>query len=199
MVELEISYNITKKEKIAIRFIGLYYLKKMKDVYIWTWRLKKEWKILHNIIYFVSRNQTSISAKKINVKMSTYYSYFQKSRKTRTTFASRASDCRFVEQNYTETKKVAKPSVARQSSDGHTTIDWLSGNFFSTFQPKWQNFEKKSLNSHATDVGGHATVSGLSDNFLQRFKQFGKILRQSLNADLFDRAESKFVRTKFDE
>ena len=63
-VELEISYNITKKEKIAIRFIGLYYLKKMKDVYIWTWRLKKEWKILHNIIYFVSRNQTSISAKK---------------------------------------------------------------------------------------------------------------------------------------
>ena len=34
MVELEISYNITKKEKIAIRFIGLYYLNKLKDVFI---------------------------------------------------------------------------------------------------------------------------------------------------------------------
>ena len=35
MVKLEISYNITKKEKIAIRFIGLYYiyLNKLKDVY----------------------------------------------------------------------------------------------------------------------------------------------------------------------
>ena len=34
MVELEISFDITKKENIAIRFIGLYYLNKLKDVYI---------------------------------------------------------------------------------------------------------------------------------------------------------------------
>ena len=33
MVKLEISYNITKKEKIAIRFISLYYLNELKDVY----------------------------------------------------------------------------------------------------------------------------------------------------------------------
>ena len=33
MVKLEISYNITKKEQIAIRFISLYYLNKLKDVY----------------------------------------------------------------------------------------------------------------------------------------------------------------------
>jgi len=69
MVKLEISYNITKKEKIAIRFISLYYLNKLKDVYYLYMDLKakKEWK--------------THQPRKINVKISTYYSYFQKSRK----------------------------------------------------------------------------------------------------------------------
>ena len=39
-------FNITKKEKNAIRFIGIYYLNKLKDVYIWNWRLKKKEKLI---------------------------------------------------------------------------------------------------------------------------------------------------------
>ena len=39
-------------------------------------------------------------------------------------------------------------------------------------------FWKKSLNGHATVVGGHATVGRLSNNVFGRFKRFGKILKK---------------------
>ena len=44
-----------------------------------------------------------------------------------------------------------------------------------------RKFWKKSLNGHATVVGGHATVGWLSNNVFGRFKQFGRILKKSLN------------------
>ena len=34
----------------------------------------------------------------------------------------------------------------------------------------WENFEKKSLNGHATVVGGHATVGRLSNNVFWTFQ-----------------------------
>ena len=39
-------------------------------------------------------------------------------------------------------------------------------------------FFEKSLKGHATVVGGHATVSRLSNNVFGRFKQFGNILEK---------------------
>ena len=138
--------------------------------------------------------------------MSTYYSYFQKSRKTRTTFASQASDGGFVEQNYMETKKVVKPSVARQSSDGHTTIGWLSGNFFRRFNQNGKILKKvaeRSRDSRWRSRDSRRTVRQLFTTFraIRNFflKSRWSVTQQSLNADLFDRAESTFVQMKFDE
>ena len=64
--------------------------------------------------------------------------------------------------------------VTRPSTDCQTTFFHVSS--ISKF------FSKKSRNNHATEVGGHATVGQLSNNFLRRFKQFGKISQtKSLN------------------
>ena len=61
--------------------------------------------------------------------------------------------------------------VTRPSADCQTTFFW-------TFQAICKNFEKKSLNGHATVVGGQATVGRLSNNVFGRFKRFGKILKK---------------------
>ena len=83
-------------------------------------------------------------------------------------------------------KKVAERSreSGRRSRDRRPTVKQR----FWTFQAIWKkildvssnlgNFFKKSLNGHATVVGGHATVGRLSSNVFGRFKQFGKILKK---------------------
>ena len=42
-------------------------------------------------------------------------------------------------------------------------------------------FRKKSLNGHATVIGGHATVGRLSNNVFGRFKQFEFLWKKSRN------------------
>ena len=59
--------------------------------------------------------------------------------------------------------------VTRPSADCQTTFQDVSSNF--------ENFWKKSLNSHATVVLGHATVGLLSNDVFERFKQFGEFLK----------------------
>ena len=61
--------------------------------------------------------------------------------------------------------------VTRPSADCQTT-------FFGRFKRFGKYFEKKSLNGHATVVGGHATVGRLSNNVFRRFKRFEKILKK---------------------
>ena len=61
-----------------------------------------------------------------------------------------------------------------------TEVTRLSANCQTTF---WtfqaiRIFFLKSLNGHATVVGGHATVGWLSNNVFKRFKRFGKILKK---------------------
>ena len=51
--------------------------------------------------------------------------------------------------------------------------------FFSTFKPIWRNMERKSLNGHATVVGGHATVDRLSNNDSSTFHAIRKISEKS--------------------
>ena len=58
---------------------------------------------------------------------------------------------------------------------GHEHV--LSNNVFGRFK-QFGKFSKKSLNGHATVVGGHATVGRLSYNVFWRFKQLGKILKK---------------------
>ena len=50
---------------------------------------------------------------------------------------------------------------------------------FSTFKPIWRNMERKSLNGHATVVGGHATVGRLSNNDSSTFHAIRKISEKS--------------------
>ena len=68
-------------------------------------------------------------------------------------------------------KKVAERSrdSGRRSRDGRMTVKQR----FLDVSSDSEEFWKKSLNGHATVVGGHATVGLLSNNVLRRFKQFG--------------------------
>ena len=62
-------------------------------------------------------------------------------------------------------------------------------------------FRKKSLNGHATVVGGHATVDWLLNNVFGRFKQFGKILKKvaerSRDSDRTSRDHRPTVKQRF--
>ena len=62
-------------------------------------------------------------------------------------------------------------------------------------------FRKKSLNGHATVVGGHATVDWLLNNVFGRFKQFGKILKKvaerSHDSDRKSRDHRPTVKQRF--
>ena len=60
--------------------------------------------------------------------------------------------------------------VTRQYSVVTRPSGWLSNNDFWTFQAKWNFFWIKSLNCHATVVGGHATVGRLSNNVFWTFQ-----------------------------
>ena len=60
--------------------------------------------------------------------------------------------------------------VTRPLYDCQTTFFDVSSNS--------KKFWKKSLNGHATVVGGHATVGWLSNNVFWRFKLFGKNLKK---------------------
>ena len=65
--------------------------------------------------------------------------------------------------------------VTRPSADCQTT-------FFGRFKRFGKLFWKKSLNGHATVVGGHATVGRLSNNiFLDVSSDLGKFWKKSLN------------------
>ena len=76
-------------------------------------------------------------------------------------------------------KKVAKRSrdSGRRSRDRRPTVKQRFLNVSSDLGKFW----KKSLNGHATVVGGHATVGWLSNNVFGSFKQFGRILKKSRN------------------
>ena len=61
--------------------------------------------------------------------------------------------------------------VTRPSADCRTT-------FFRRFKQFGKLLKKKSLNGHATVVGGHATVGWLSNNVFRRLKQFRNFLKK---------------------
>ena len=61
--------------------------------------------------------------------------------------------------------------VTRPSADCQTTFLDVSSNL--------ENFWKKSLNGHATVVGGHATVGRLSNNVFWTFQAFRKTFEKS--------------------
>ena len=73
-------------------------------------------------------------------------------------------------------KKVAERSrdSGRRSRDRQPTVKHRFLDVLSNLG----EFRKKSLNGHATVVGGHATVGRLSNNIFRRFKQFCKILKK---------------------
>ena len=73
-------------------------------------------------------------------------------------------------------KKVAERSrdSGRRSRDRRPTVKQRFLDVSSDLGKFW----KKSLNGHATVVGGHATVGRLSNNVFGRFKRFGKILKK---------------------
>ena len=75
----------------------------------------------------------------------------------------------FEKSRWTVTRQWSE--VTRPSADCQTT-------FFGRFKQLETIFWKKSLNGHATVVGGHATVGRLSNNVFGRFKRFGKILKK---------------------
>ena len=76
-------------------------------------------------------------------------------------------------------KKVTERSrdSGRRSRDRRPTVKQRFLDVSSDFRKFW----KKSLNGHATVVGGHATVGRLSNNVPGRLKRFVKILKKSLN------------------
>ena len=76
-------------------------------------------------------------------------------------------------------KKVTERSrdSGRRSCDRRPTVKQRFLDVSSNLKFFW----KKSLNGHATVVGGHATVGRLSNNVLRRFKQLGNFLTKSLN------------------
>ena len=74
----------------------------------------------------------------------------------------------FEKSRWTVTRQWSE--VTRPSADCQTT-------FFGRFK-QLGKFWKKSLNGHATVVGGHATVGRLSNNVFGRFKQLEKNLKK---------------------
>ena len=64
-------------------------------------------------------------------------------------------------------------------SEVTATVGRLSNNVFWTFQAIWENFYKKSLNGHATVVGGHATVGRLSNNVFSTFRAIWMFFEKS--------------------
>ena len=81
------------------------------------------------------------------------------------------SERRIIRTRYTSARQYVMPCESgRRSRDHRPTVKQrfldvgrLSNNDFTTFQAI-RNFWKKSLNGHATVVGGHATVGRLSNN-----------------------------------
>ena len=73
-------------------------------------------------------------------------------------------------------KKVTERSrdSGRRSRDRLPTVKERFFDVSNSSEKLW----KKSLNGHATVVGGHATVGWLSNNVFGRFKQFGKMLKK---------------------
>ena len=71
-------------------------------------------------------------------------------------------------------KKVAERSrdSGRRSRDRRPTVKQR----FLDVSSNYKSFRKKSLNGHATVVGGHATVGWLSNNVFGRFKRLGNFL-----------------------
>ena len=72
---------------------------------------------------------------------------------------------KFEKSRWTVTRQWSE--VTRPSADCQTTFFW-------TFQAIWEIFWKKSLNGHATVVGGHATVGWLSNNVFWTFQAIRK-------------------------
>ena len=62
---------------------------------------------------------------------------------------------------------------------GDATVAWLSNILFSEVLGNWKNFWKKSLNGHATVVGGHATVDRLSNNVFSTFQAIRNFFEKS--------------------
>ena len=75
----------------------------------------------------------------------------------------------FEKSRWTVTRKWSE--VTRPSVDCQTTFLDVSSN--------WDKFWKKSLNGHATVVGGHATVGRLSNNVFPTFQAFIKNFEKS--------------------
>ena len=73
-------------------------------------------------------------------------------------------------------KKVAERSrdSGRRSRDRRPTVKQR----FLDVSSNYKSVRKRSLNGHATVVGGHATVGRLSNNVFGRFKRFGRILKK---------------------
>ena len=57
---------------------------------------------------------------------------------------------------------------------GHATVGRLSNNVFWTFQAIWENFEKKSINGHATVVEVTRPSADGQTTFLDVSSDLGK-------------------------
>ena len=96
-------------------------------------------------------------------------------------------------------KEVAERSrdSGRRSRDRRPTVKQRFLDVSSDLGKFW----KKSLNGHATMVGGHATVGRLSNNVFGRFKRFGKILKKvaerSRDSGLRSRDRRPTVKQRF--
>ena len=78
-------------------------------------------------------------------------------------------------------RKFFEKVTERSRDSGRRSRDrWLTvkQRFFDV-SSNYEKFWKKSLNGHATVVGGHATVGRLSNNVFRRVKQLWKFLKKS--------------------
>ena len=90
-----------------------------------------------------------------------------------------SADCQTTFFRRSKQLEIFLKKVAERSPDNSRPVGWLSNNVFWTFQAVWENFEKKSLNGHATVVGVHATVGRLSNNVFCTFQAIRNFFEKS--------------------
>ena len=152
-------------------------------------KLRIQWKALNSELrwqWSKSRDRWS------TVTVNNVFSKFQAIRKDFEKIAERSRDSGrrsrdrwpSVKQRFWTFQAIMKPyeknhwTVTRQWPE----VTWPSADCQTTFldvSSNQEKFWKKSLNGHATVVGGHATVGRLSNNVFGRFKQSGNCFEKS--------------------